>query len=180
MLDFYTVTEYANIQGKDPGNIRRMLIQGKLAGEKVGNQWLIPKDTTWPVDGRVKSGEYKNWRTKWNVYHNAPKLMKALNRMSKQIAAVYGEKLERIVLYGSYARGEQTQESDVDIAVFLHDTSDEKLHDQMTDLVVDYELDLGVTLSVVSLEMNSYNEWKESLPFYQNIDKEGIILWKTE
>ncbi len=180
MKSFYTVTEYAKITGKDSGNIRRMLIQGKLAGEKLGNQWIIPKDTVWPEDRRIKSGKYRNWRTKWNIYHNEPELMKSLNQMSKKIAAIYGNRIEKVVLYGSYARGEQTIDSDVDIALFLNDSSDENLHDYMTDIVVDYELDLGVTLSVVTLEMNNYQEWRNSLPFYQNIDKEGIIIWKKE
>ena len=45
MDNYYSVTEYSRITGKDPGNIRRMLINGRLAGEKLGNQWVIKADT---------------------------------------------------------------------------------------------------------------------------------------
>ena len=179
MDNYYTVTEYANINGKDPGNVRKMLIQGKIEGKKLGKQWVIPKGTVWPEDRRVKSGEYKNWRNRWRIYHNEPRLMKSLSNMSKQIGELYGDKIDRIVLYGSYARGDHTWDSDVDIAVFLYDNTNEQLHDKMTDIIVDYELDLGVTLSVVCLEMDNYLEWKKTLPFYVNIDKEGIVLWKN-
>ena len=52
MIDYYTVTEYSKRTGKDPGNIRKMLLQGKLVGEKLGNQWIIPKDAVYPDDHR--------------------------------------------------------------------------------------------------------------------------------
>lgn len=59
MTDYYTVSEYAKMTGKDPAHIRRMLIYGRLLGEKIGNQWVIPKDAEYPADNRVKSGNYK-------------------------------------------------------------------------------------------------------------------------
>ena len=105
--------------------------------------------------------------------------MKALIRMSKDLKDVYGEYLVKIVLYGSYARGEQTAESDVDIAVILKDGNTEKMHEEMTDIVVDYELDQGVTLSVIQIESEQFREWNKTLPFYQNIDQEGIVIWKA-
>ena len=52
-------------------------------------------------------------------------------------------------------------------------------HDKMIDIVVDYELDLAVTLSVVPIDLSQYLEWKSTLPFYKNIEKEGILLWKA-
>lgn len=38
--------------------------------------------------------------------------------------ALYGERIERVVLFGSQARGDQTEESDYDIAVFVHGLTD--------------------------------------------------------
>lgn len=179
MNEYYTVTEYANIIKKDPGNIRRMLINGRLEGFKLGNQWVISKDAVYPEDSRLKSGKYRNWRTKTMLYKEHPKVMKSLSMMCKQMQDIYGESLERVIMYGSYVRGEQTSESDIDIALVLKKDQTKKMHDQMVDLVVDYELDLDVTLSVVPLESEQYKEWKDTLPFYKNIDKEGVVLWKT-
>lgn len=177
MNTHYTVTEYARLLGKDPGNIRRMLINGKIPGEKLGNQWVIPKGVEYPEDGRVSSGKYKNWRRKNHFSQTHPDLMKSLNKMCSNIHDIYGDSLEKIVLYGSYARGEETAESDVDIAIFLKTPDTEKEHDHVVDIVVDYELDLGVTLSCIPIETSQYHQWRVTLPFYQNIDKEGIILW---
>lgn len=179
MSEYYTVTQFAEITGKDPGNIRRLLAYGKLAGEKLGKQWVIPKDAVYPEDGRVKSGNYRNWRKRSGIWQENPQLMKALLHMSNELKDIYGDYLVKIVLYGSYARGEQTAESDVDIAVILKDGNTEKMHDDMTDVVVDYELDQGVTMSVIPIEFEQYTAWNKTLPFYKNIDKEGIVLWKA-
>ena len=179
MEGFYTVSQYAELTGKDPGNIRRMLIRGELQGEKAGNQWMIPKDVEYPADKRVKSGDYKNWRKRKNVWNENKELMKNISSMCGELRDVYGNSLKKIVLYGSYARGEQTPESDVDIALIVNNVNDDCKHDKMTDIVVDYELEQGVTLSVIQIDYAEYTEWNHILPFYKNIDKEGIVLWKS-
>ncbi|MCR5468283.1 MAG: nucleotidyltransferase domain-containing protein [Lachnospiraceae bacterium] len=179
MNEYYSVTEYAKLKKKDPGNIRRMLINGRLEGFKIGKQWVISKDTPYPEDSRLKSGDYRNWRTKTMLYKEHPLIMKSLSVMCKQMQDIYGELLDRVIMYGSYVRGEQTKESDIDIALILKKEGTEEIHNKMVDLVVDYELDLNVTLSVVPLEAEQYKEWRDVLPFYKNIDKEGVILWKN-
>lgn len=179
MENYYTVSQYAQITGKDPGNIRKMLIAGRLMGEKAGNQWLIPADATFPVDKRINTGNYRNWRKRTSIRQSNPVLMTSVHKMCKDLAELYGPILDRIVLYGSYARGEETAESDVDIALMLKDSVSSQIHDRMTDIVVDYELAQGVTLSVVSIDCSNYMNWNKTLPFYKNIEKEGIVLWKA-
>lgn len=179
MTDFYTLLEYAERIGKDPGNLRRMLIKGQINGEKLGKQWIIPKDTEVPPDARIKSGKYKNWRKRAIVNEKAPHLISKLTDMSEALRSVYGDLLESVILYGSYARGDQKPDSDVDIAVILKDGNTEKMHDAMVDVVVNYELDMAVTLSVVPIEYDNYLAWSRVLPFYKNIEKEGIVLWKA-
>jgi len=178
-MEYITVSQYAKKTGKDSGNIRRMLIDGRLDGKKLGNQWVIPSDAVYPVDARVKSGRYKNWRKKPTIMLNHPELVRALMKMSGQISDIYGDVLDRVVIYGSYARGEETEESDVDIALILNEGETEDLHDAMTDIVVDNELNLNKTLSVVTIENDNYVAWKKVLPFYKNLDKEGAVIWKA-
>lgn len=173
-MEYVSVSQYAQMVGKDPGNIRRMLLNGTLTGEKIGNQWVLPKDTVFPADRRVKSGKYRNWRKA-----DERRLMNRLLTLSGSLHEIYGQQLTQVVLYGSYARGSQTKESDIDIALFLEGEDSETIHDQMTDMVVDYELELGITLSVVTIDNEQYRQWKDTLPFFQNIRREGIVLWKA-
>ena len=158
MSEYLTVSQYAEASGKDPGNIRRMLIKGILQGEKIGNQWLIPKNTVYPEDRRVKSGEYRNWRqrVKFNSKHS--ELHKKLCEMCEAIGKIYA----------------------IDMAIVLKANQTDEQYDQLTDVVVDYELDIGITLSIISIEKNEFKEWKNTLPFYKNLAKEGIVLWKNE
>lgn len=180
MSGYYTVSQFAEITGKDSGNIRRMLIKGELKGEKVGNQWLIPKSAQYPEDRRVKSGEYRNWRQRVKLNSKHPQMVRRLGEMCEAFGEIYGDSIAEIVLYGSYARGEESEESDIDMAIVLKEGQTEEQYDKMSDLVVDYQLDLGTTLSVISIEQREYAEWRTTLPFYRNIDKEGIVLWKNE
>ncbi len=179
MTDYYTVNEYAAMTGKDPGNIRRMLINGIIKGEKIGRQWIIAKNATYPEDRRIKSGKYKNWRKRMKLNRNVPHLIDKLEEMSCKIGQIYENVAVQIVLYGSYARGEQNDESDVDIAVFLKGSDTDQKHDKMLDIVIEYEWELEKTLSVISLDYQNYTEWNKVLPFYRNIEKEGIVLWKA-
>ena len=179
MKGFYTVSQYAAIFGKDSGNLRRMLINGKLDGEKVGNQWLIPETAKISEDKRIKSGQYRNWRNKTRINKKYPGLLKQLTNMCIDIGKVYGDVIEEIILYGSYVRGQEMPESDIDIAVILRLPDTDELHRKMIDIVVDNELDLEITLSVITIEEDNLNEWKSTLPFYKNLLKEGISLWKN-
>ena len=49
----------------------------------------------------------------------------------------------------------------------------------MLDLVVDLGLACNKVLSVVSIDQARYAEWKDTLPFYRNIQKEGVVLWQA-
>ena len=179
-MTYLSVTQYAQETGRDVGNIRRMLISGRLEGLKIGNQWAIPADTVYPSDLRIKSGQYRDWRNNQSIWRKHAKLMKLLQEMAKNIADVYDGILDKVIVYGSYARGEETEESDVDIALVLNDEGTEDIHDHMTDIVVDYELESGKTLSVITVSNKEYSIWKNTLPFYINMNKEGITIWKEQ
>ena len=180
MDGYYTVSQYAEISGKDPGNIRRMLIKGTLKGEKAGNQWLIPKDAVYPDDRRVRSGKYRNYRQRMRLSSVHPDIFRKLCSLCEEIGGIYGENIGEVVLYGSYARGDESGESDIDLALMLPGEQTEALYDRTTERVIDYELDMGITISVVPINADDYTKWKAYLPFYKSIEKEGISLWKSK
>lgn len=62
--EYLSVSEYASKYGMDVGNVRRLILQGRILAIKIGNQWAIPADTPKPEDKRIKSGKYKDWRKK--------------------------------------------------------------------------------------------------------------------
>lgn len=45
-----SVSEYAAKTGKDSGNLRKLIAQGRLPAQKIGHQWVIDEDTPLPPD----------------------------------------------------------------------------------------------------------------------------------
>ena len=81
------------------------------------------------------------------------------------------------ILFGSEARGEALQDSDIDILILL-DKEKITLHDrrEVTYPLYDVELETGV---IISPKVFSKQQWETQLfitPFYHNVIKEGIVL----
>lgn len=88
-------------------------------------------------------------------------------------------RLVKIVLYGSVARGADTEESDIDIALVMRGKLDAETEDRLSDLVVDLNLKYDKVFSVIDIDADHFRTWLETLPFYQNVEREGIVLWKA-
>lgn len=92
---------------------------------------------------------------------------------------IYGSDLIKITLYGSYARQTQTEESDIDIAVLLMATSDKAKERQLIKFCTKLDLKYDKVFSVLDIEYTQYQKWVHAMPFYRNIEKEGVTLWKA-
>ena len=103
----------------------------------------------------------------------------ALEKMIPGLQTIYGDLIDSVILYGSTARGTRTDDSDVDVAVLLHTGATREMREQMLDLVVDLELACGKVLSVLCIDYEKFTEWKDTLPFYKNIRKDGVVLWQA-
>ena len=98
------------------------------------------------------------------------KLMKELN---EQLIRIYGDQLKAVYLYGSYARGDYRQGSDVDVMVLLRDYKSywEELR-RSSDYISDISLKYDVTVSCLIMKEI---QWKESaMPVLRIIRKEGV------
>lgn len=63
MMDFLTIKEVAETWNVTPRRIQKMCAEGRIPGaKKFGRDWAIPADTEKPIDARVKTGQYRNWR----------------------------------------------------------------------------------------------------------------------
>ena len=70
-MDILTVKEVSLIWGISVRRINVLCNQGRILGaKKIAGVWLLPKDAKKPMDARVKSGEYRDWRNKSNMKSN--------------------------------------------------------------------------------------------------------------
>lgn len=97
---------------------------------------------------------------------------------SRQIKAILGHNLSKIILYGSYARGEQTGNSDIDIMILtrLPDDEIEKIEGRIFDTAFDFEMEYGIDVSVIVKNEAHFNYWLGALPFYDNVEREGVVI----
>ena len=96
----------------------------------------------------------------------------------KAIQKLLGIRLKKVILYGSYARGDYNKQSDVDIMI-LTDLSFEEIEnyrDKISDIAYDIELKTGIILSPVIKNIEKYNSKVNYIPFYKNVEKEGVVL----
>ena len=96
-----------------------------------------------------------------------------------EIVEIYGDLLISVILYGSVARGTQTDESDIDIAVMLRSKENDDMKERMTDVIVDWELEHNKVLSVLRIDYEKFKMWEDAMPFYKNMKEDGVILWQA-
>lgn len=97
----------------------------------------------------------------------------------QKIREVYGERLKKIILYGSVARGTDTEESDIDIMLLVDGDAQElrKYSDQLCDVGCEFDLKYCRVFSIIDIPYDIYEQWKDIHPFYRNVGKEGVILF---
>ena len=105
-------------------------------------------------------------------------MKKIINDFIKQIKEILGNRLKRVILYGSYARGDYNKSSDVDIMILtdLDDEEIEEYRDKISDVAFNIELEKEISISPIVKNIDKYNARVNVIPFYMNIQKEGVEL----
>jgi uncharacterized protein len=98
-----------------------------------------------------------------------------LNELKKGLKQIYGTKFKKAYLFGSHARGDYTEDSDIDVLIVLADFKKygEELR-RTSDLVGGLSLDHGVTVSVIFSRENEWNH--DKLPLLMNIRAESVAV----
>lgn len=99
--------------------------------------------------------------------------------VEEALKKLLGDKLRKVVLYGSYARGDYDEESDIDFAAIVNipfgkvDDYDETLADIEVDLCLKYHVYVSILLFA---EENFYSD-AHVIPLFANIVKEGSVVY---
>jgi predicted nucleotidyltransferase len=97
-----------------------------------------------------------------------------LERFRESLREIYGNRLERAVLFGSRARGDARPDSDYDVAVFLRDMGDRFAEmDRLADLSTNILDEMGEFIHAMPYRAGSYDE---RTPLMHEIRAEGIDL----
>ncbi len=103
------------------------------------------------------------------------KIEQLVNQVKEYLIKRYGEKIRKVILYGSYVRGKATRESDIDILVLVDETLNPfEVRKSLSDFLFDIILEKGELISVIALPEHFFENCK--YPFMLNVKQEGIIV----
>lgn len=105
-------------------------------------------------------------------------LTEILTIVCSKMEQIIGSALVEVILYGSFARGDYNDESDIDVAVIVNNdrTEIKKYHKAIVSVLSELNLHYEVLVSVNCIPLSDFEEYKDVLPYYRNIDIEGVRI----
>lgn len=98
-----------------------------------------------------------------------------LSRIKQIVNSI--EPLATVILYGSFARGDNKKYSDIDILILVDKDkisySDEK---RIKYPLYDLEFDTGKVISPIVFSRKDWETRHSITPFYKNVKREGVLL----
>jgi len=113
------------------------------------------------------------------AFSGADNTQTLLTDLVSRIQHLLGDKVKKIVVYGSYARGEADKDSDIDIMVMVNENSEKlrQYRNSVLDIQVDLSLEYDIVVSIMLQSVDEYNQWLPVLPFFQNVEREGVGIY---
>lgn len=85
-----------------------------------------------------------------------------------------------VILFGSFARGQQNKQSDIDVLILVDNEkitySDEK---RIKYPLYDLEFETGMIISTLIISRKDWETRHSITPLYLNVKKEGVQLWQV-
>jgi len=101
------------------------------------------------------------------------KIEQPLKEFRERVEGLYGKTLKDIILYGSWATGKATQDSDIDLAIVLHgNVVAGKEIDALIDIITEINLKHGALISVYPVSEKDYASVNS--PLLLNVRREGV------
>ena len=101
-----------------------------------------------------------------------------LNLYKYRLKGVAGAQIKKIILFGSYARGDFKINSDIDIMILVDASVSEmrECENKIYDITYDFNCEYNTEIMPIVQDVNHFNYWKESYMFYRNVNEEGIVI----
>ena len=99
-----------------------------------------------------------------------------LRQLTRELKKIYGVRLKKIVLFGSYARGEATPDSDIDILVVLENLKNTyEEASRLSPLLADLSLEYNIVPFCLPMRFAEYE--KADTPLLVNVHREGVVVY---
>lgn len=104
---------------------------------------------------------------------------KTIRKLKKRLYKNFGQALERVIIFGSVARGSATSASDIDVMVVLDDECldvDWHTEENIIDIVYPLELEDDVVFDLKVMGKHDVYEKYRYMPFVERVMQEGITV----
>jgi len=110
-----------------------------------------------------------------------PNLTTITNQLTQHTQSILGDRLRKIILYGSYARGDYNKYSDLDIMVLadFHESEESHLQKSINILSSRTSLEHDITVCMLLNNENLFTNRLHISPFYRNVMSEGVEIYAT-
>lgn len=108
-----------------------------------------------------------------------------LNELKKDVETsvkkLLGDKLKKVILYGSFARGDYHNESDIDFAAVadIDITEINKFHSDFVNAELDLSLKYNIDVSILIISKSHLTRYGDVMDYYDNMIKEGKVIYGT-
>ncbi len=102
------------------------------------------------------------------------KIIDLVKRLKSYLKRKYKDRIKDVILYGSYARGEAKEDSDVDVIVVVEKIDPTKVRKGISRFLFDLMLEQEELISVIVVSKKFFEE--HSYPFLLNVKREGVKI----
>ncbi len=105
-------------------------------------------------------------------------VFKVLREIKAKLKEEYQEQFDKLILFGSVARDEMTEESDIDVLVMMNKGKDLEWREEkkISDLFFDFMLEYDLIIDLKCFDKSKLNTMWGRTPFMETVLKEGKTL----
>ena len=156
------------------GDAKRSEEAEKLRSEEKKKKKKCPAAGRWLLDILSLKNYNDHRMLKMKIEKKVKELIKQIH---SELEKKFKKKLAKIILFGSYARGDYDKESDLDILVLIEEENPQKYRSEIVDLEVDLTIKYGILPSLILRNTGYFLENKDIIPFFKHVEKEGVEIY---